>query len=112
MAELDAYWEALPDDDPQKWEDFFRLYRRVSCPHLRSIGHGRVRCKLLRRIAVYWNRRSEHLAEIFYRKHPKARERENGWLIGDAVKECKINREGRDFEFPSDPRQPWNKETS
>ena len=111
MADVDAYLETIPDEK-LRWSEWRRLYRPVNCPHWRFAGHGRVRCKLLRRVAVLWSRRSEHLAEIFYRKHPKAREREVGSLIGDAVKECSINREGRDFAFPSDSRQPWNKETS
>lgn len=102
MAEVDAYVESLPEDD--RWPEWLRLARSVKCPYWRYIGHGRVRCKMTGLVAVCWGSRCEHLARVFYRKHGKAREREKGWLIGDAVKECDYNRDGWDFSFRSDPR--------
>jgi len=99
IAQVSAYISSLPDD--QQCSEYLRLTRPVYCPYWRPIGKGRVRCKLLGRVAVLWSRRSEHFAEIFYRKHPKARDRDTGCLIGDAVKDCDINREGEDFAFAS-----------
>jgi len=98
MEQLDAYLATLPLE--QRIEESFRLQVRVWCPYWRPVKHGRVRCRLLDRVAVLINSRSEHFARRFYRKHPKALQRDTGFLIGDAVKECNINRNGPDFSFP------------
>jgi hypothetical protein len=100
LAEVDAYLKTLPED--QVWPEGERLQRRVMCPYWRVIGHGRVRCKLTGSVAALINPRSARLAAKFYRKHPKASEREKGFLLGDAVKECNINHAGADFAYPSD----------
>jgi len=102
MAEVDAYIETLPKE--QRWDAQDRLSRIRYCPHWRPICHGRVRCTATGLVDVLWNRRSEHFAAIFYRKHTKARERDKGCMIGDAVKDCDCNRSGLCFTFPSDPR--------
>jgi hypothetical protein len=79
----------LPIDDQAAAH--MKLTRSVRCPFWRRIGKGRVYCKFLKLTAVLITRRTEQLAETFYLHHPKARERDKGFLIGDAVKECDIN---------------------
>lgn len=98
MHELDAHLDSLPEGE--RHEATQKLRRMVVCPHWKRIGHGRVRCRLLGTVAVIIHPRSEHFAAIFYRKHPKARERDRGFLIGDAVKDCLENRYGDDFSLP------------
>lgn len=103
IAVLEDYLATLPLE--KKLSEEKRLTRRVCCPYWKVISHGRVCCKLLGLVATCWNRRDEYYAAVFYRKHPKARERDKGCMIGDAIKECDINREGISFSFLSDPRQ-------
>lgn len=102
MAELEAYLGTLPID--QQVSEFERTHKVVFCPHWRSIGHGRVCCTLLKLVAPGIGEHSQRLAAAYYRKHPEVEERETGILLGDAVKECNINKDGIDFSFPSDPR--------
>ena len=68
-----------------------------TCPYWKPIGHGRVRCKLTGIVASLDFYRGWHLAEIFYRKHPRKFDRDTGYLIGDMVKECKYNE-----DYPED----------
>ena len=99
-AEVDAYLQTLPVE--KQMTELSRLSRRVRCPYWRKIGHGRVRCNLTGKVAPGINGRKAALSKKFYRKHPKAALRETGFLLADAVKECRINRDGVDFAFPYD----------
>ena len=100
QAEVNAYLQTLPIE--KQMTEFSRLSRKVRCPYWRKIGHGRVRCNLTGKVAPGINGRKAALSKKFYRKHPKADLRETGFLLADAVKECRINRDGVDFAFPSD----------
>ncbi len=95
MAEVDAFLGTLPVEKAMSEHD--RLIRKVPCPYWRSIGHGRVRCTLTGVVAPALTGRSLALANKFYRKHPKAKSRETGWLLADAVKVCRVNLDGADF---------------
>jgi len=99
-AAVDAYLQNLPLE--KQMPELSRLTQRLMCPYWRMIDHGRVRCNLTGKVAPGINGRKAALSKKFYRKHPKADLRETGFLLADAVKECRINRDGVDFAFPFD----------
>lgn len=97
LEALEQYLASLSDDG--RWTERRKHYQYVCCPHWKPISRGRVRCKLIGHVAVIWGQ--ERRTAPLFRKHPKALERMKGFLIGDQVKECRINRKGYDFALPS-----------
>lgn len=95
-AQLNAYLETLPEK--KRWAEEARLTEAVRCKYFRYIGHGRYRCKATGCVAAAISQKRRRLAEIFYRKHPKARC--DSVIFGDQCKICRFNILGRDFEFP------------
>jgi len=79
--------------------EFQRLSVVKHCKFWNPTEHGFVECTHLNRRALWITTKKEHIekAIAFFGSDEKMEEKIQGYLLGDAVKECRLNRTGLDF---------------
>ena len=83
------------------FEEHDNLLIRKFCPFWQSTDFGFVRCRFLSRIAlkIPTDEEIENQAIQHFGSREKMESEVNGFLLGDAVKECNNNVDGDDFSF-------------
>ena len=101
--ELTAYIGSLAGTEQIEARE--ALWEIRYCPYHVLIEGGRVECTYLGRRAVLWSREDSAKARQFYFENPTEKALDDGGLIGDAVKECGVNKlqqDGSIRDFASD----------
>ena len=93
ILEFEQELQRLHNDGFGAWFPIFMAQtKRVFCPYWKTTDYGTVRCAYLGREAVgigdgdCYRRAVEHFGS-----EEAANEACQGWLLGDAVKECRLN---------------------
>jgi len=99
MAELDAYLQKQHDKGDESINEHIRLMVPKYCKYWNSTEHGFVECKHLNRKAL-WITTTDDVVQkaiAYFGSEEKMDKNIEGFLLGDAVKECNLNRDGPDF---------------
>ena len=88
--EVSAYIRTLAG--AEQFEARSELLETRYCPYYAPLDGGRVECTYLGRRAVLWSREDSAKARQFYFENPTEKALDDGGLIGDAVKECGVNK--------------------
>jgi hypothetical protein len=84
----------------EHFDEWFKILQPKHCKYWKPAMNGFVECTFLNRKAVHPSNQEDYEKGLaFFGTEERLNEEVQGFLLGDAVKECGLNHGGKDFAF-------------